>query len=217
MNTHSSIYILLLLLFSCGTIPKLDGKYTSAVDDNASYFASERYNFNNGFFDYNYSTDVGGEGREGNGIYHQKGYKTILEFSEIPNLEHSNADITKSPPNTFTFTIDIDVNTYDHIPIPANIFLNTYINPKKYYSSDIEGKVSITLANDITFPIQLEVRYISYDTYTIEIDSPENHKIKVYMQPEIGHLITSVTKEKDIRKKGSYIYINGKKFKKITK
>lgn len=41
-------------------------------------------------------------------------------------------------------------------------------------------------------------------------------KIDVILQPSIDHLITSVTQEKDIRKKGSYIYINGKKFKKRT-
>lgn len=211
------LLFLLFLIVSCGTVPRLEGTFSSAVNENTMYFESESYDFEGDNFNYEFSTDMAGYGKEGNGIFEQKRFKTTFNFSDNPRIKETKATVKKSPPNPHTFVINLDIST-DNIMLQGatiRLSMNGGVTPSDYHSTDKEGKATIIVPSDTVLPIQVDVRYIGLESYSFNIDSPKNYDIELIMEPSIDHLITSVTKVKDIRKKGSYIYINGKKFKKI--
>lgn len=208
-----SLLLLSLALYSCAVVPKLDGSYTSTVEDNVLYFESEAYHFNDKRFKYTFSTDVVGDKKEGQGNFKQARFKTLFSFDKIPSRATTEAIITTSPPNPYTFELNINVKAGE-MALPG-----AYIQVLKGtagISTDTEGSAKLVLANDYIFPLGLKVSYLGYEPYVLHIEKPQNMMITVVLQPYVGHLITSVTQEKDIRKKGSYIYINGKKFKKLA-
>ncbi|TVZ53295.1 hypothetical protein OD90_2496 [Dokdonia sp. Hel_I_53] len=219
MINHDKLLILLVIIFftSCGTVPKLQGTYSSAVDDNTMYFVSEKYQFNGDNFTYNYFTDMGGHEKEGIGTFKQEKFRTQLVFGKPPKREKTNATVKKSSPNPYTFEINTEVNVPDEKHMQSNISILQYTGDNQNYKVGIGEVKTIILANDISFPIQLLVTSRKMEPFSLELEEPQNLELNVVLQPSIDHLITSVTKEKDIRKKGKYIYINGKKFKKIAK
>lgn len=201
---------------SCGTVPKLEGTYSSAVNDNTMYFEYEAYTFSKSDFTYSFNTDVSGNNWRGDGSFEQDKFKVKLHYSDkISNIK-SQAIIEKTLPNPFTFTLSFDIKAGNHIMQGANISIVNGFKIRKNYQTNLNGKLSITLASDTQFPIETFVQYLGYEQYSLTINSPENYSIIVDLATSVENLITSVTKEKDIRQKGSYIYINGKKFKKIS-
>lgn len=216
--THRFFYSLLLFIFcSCGVVPQLEGTYTSAVKENTLYFESEEYHFDGDRFTYLFSTDVAGDNKQGQGSFKQHRYNTKFTFDNEPSRVATKAAIIKSSPKPFTFEIDIRVKAGKKALLGANIHLFKEVDTgSTYTSTDAQGRGKLVLAKDQNFPLDLRVTYLGFEPYVLRIKKPENMRIDVVLQPSIDHLITSVTQEKDIRRKGSYIYINGKKFKKRT-
>jgi len=217
---HKNQYILsiicAIILHGCGTVPKLSGTYSSVTEDNNLYFAYEKYTFDNDTFTYNYYSDDIGSERYGYGNYLQNRYTAYLKYSEAPELNPSIAKVTTSNPNQFTFSMDFSVKIDDMSAPGVNIrIMDSTGVIKQNLQTNTEGIATFIADKEFFFPLNVNVRYIGQNEYKYTVNSPKNYHFDIDLKPSIGNLITAVTEEKDIRKKGDHIYINGKKFKEV--